>query len=114
MDILQPKIQEQEPAENTLPGSSPVANQPDLSPLKGYFNTDNPDIDEERALIYINNYFSKNGTESVVQMLTALKEINMRMGMTPLGESRLKATYNYIKVLSQISDLEKTRNAYER
>ena len=45
-------------------------------------------------------------------MLLNIRHIETKLGMAPLGESRILRVRNYLKLNSQIAELEALRNSY--
>jgi len=78
--------------------------------LKGYFGIDNPEAGEEEALNWIFGEFEKNGATNMSDILLGIREIERRM-VSPVGTPRVTAVRNYLKINSQIADLEGQKRA---
>lgn len=109
MDILKPQQSDVPQDLPTPTGSLSYTDNPVVTVLKGYFQEDNPD-----ALQFIADFYNKQNTLTSTQMLLSLRDIEHRMGMTQLGQSRAMRMYEYLKILSQIGDLQQLKQSYER
>jgi len=79
--------------------------------LEGFFGIQNPSSEEQKSLSEMTRLLNGNNMD-VVDFLWEVKNVENRIGTPPLGMSRLQHTYNFIKINSQILDLEKERNLY--
>jgi hypothetical protein len=114
MDIIEPSTTEEKESLDTNHPSSDLTRDMNFISLKGYFNLDNPSVEEEEALNWIYKEFEKMGTFDMSEMLLNLKDVERRIGVQPPGTSRATAIRNYLKINSQISDLQGQREAMER
>lgn len=123
-DIIQPNTPAPE-AQAVTQGENRPETQPlnpktdayriqNIQSLKGFFNLETINLDEEAALDYIYDTFEEVGVRDTTEMLLQLKDIGSRLGMVPAGESRVIAVKNYIKILNQINELSKVKSSLER
>lgn len=115
MDIIEPKQQEEKEPNDTQnqPSSDSFRNLNFLS-LKGFFGIENPSVEEEEAMNWIYDKFEKAGATNMSEILIALKEIENKIGIQPLGVGRLIGIKNYLKLNAQIAELEEQKRAMER
>ena len=96
------------------PPSSDITKDTNFLSLKGFFNIDDPSLVEEEALNWIYEQFDKMGAVNMAEVLWGLKEIERKMGIGTIGESRVISVRNYLKINAQIADLESQKDAIER
>lgn len=89
------------------PGDATVAS------LKGYFGIIEPDSKEREMLNKIYELVASDATE-MIEVLLYLKQIENKIGMVPLGKTRLEHVYQYISVLGSIHKMNKVKEQYER
>jgi hypothetical protein len=81
-----------------------------IAPLTGLLNIPNPSSREISQLETIYSYLEEDAT-SVGELLYQFKQLESKMGLPKLGETRLSKTYNWVKTALAIKDLEKQRDA---
>ena len=114
-DTIEPKnIENIEPGDSPSPPSSDRGDEVNLISLRGYFGLDAKDSYHDKSLQFIYNSLSESGVRDMSEMLLYIKDMERRLGPTPLGENRLVHVKNYLKVLMQIGNLEKIKETYER
>ena len=79
--------------------------------LQGFFGIQTPNNGEQKTLDEITRLLDGNSMDSV-DFLWTIKNTENRIGTPPLGTSRLQHVYNFIKINSQIVDLERERDLY--
>lgn len=91
-------------------------NQPtqtlDQFALFEYFNNYQPTFKDQDAMSYIVKYASDNGVNGKGELFLMLRDIESKLGTNELP--RLLRIVNYLKVTSQIGDLLKVQQSYER
>jgi len=78
--------------------------------LKGFFGIDSPEAGEEEALNWIYGEFEKMGSTDMSEILLGIRDIERRI-TSPVGTPRVTAVRNYLKINSQIADLEGQKQA---
>lgn len=108
-DILTPKQQAPEaPLEfnGNIRNDFSTATEMTILPLKNFFQIKNPTTEERNQMDFIYRFFDKLGTETMTQVIAELGKISRQLGTAPFSQSTLSQIYNYLKIQSQISDLE--------
>ena len=75
--------------------------------LQSFFNIDSPTSEQSGQLKAIWDFFDG---KSEVERLYQVKQLENRLGMPPLGQSRFSKIYEYVKLSNQIDAMEKLRN----
>jgi len=115
MDVIEPqKIEPEVSIDDPTPKSSDSFRDLNFLSLKGYFNVEKPDVDEESAMNYIYDFFEKMDSRSMAETIIGIRSVESKLGAVPLGESRIIAIKNYLKTLSQIEDLNIIKKSMER
>lgn len=111
MDIIEPKqnIESVDPYIQSAPSSDSYRDMNFMS-LKGYFGIESPEAGEEEALNWVFQEFEKMGATNMADILLGIREIERKM-ISPLGTPRVTAVRNYLKINSQIVDLEGQKRA---
>ena len=78
--------------------------------LKGFFGIESPEAGEEEALNWIYGQFEKMGATNMADILLGIRDIERKM-ISPLGTPRVIGVRNYLKINSQIADLEGQKQA---
>lgn len=81
--------------------------------LRGYFNVDNPTTQEKADLKSLWDYFAAEA-DNPADVLYKLKQMENRLAMPPLGQSRISYLANYIKVLNRVREADKEQERYLR
>lgn len=111
MDIIEPKQNtDTEPNHMQSMPSSDSYRDMNFMSLKGFFGIDNPEAGEEEALNWIYGEFEKNGAVDMAEILLGIRDIERKM-ISPVGTPRVTAVRNYLKINSQIADLEGQKRA---
>lgn len=114
MDLIKPKLQETEEFLGEVnPSISPTSVELNLLPLKGFFGLENPNHTERDQMDFIYKYYDKLGTENTTELLIKLHQLRSHLGMANFGQSTLSQAYNYLRVLSQMSELEQLKIVME-
>ena len=111
-DLIEPIAPQEETPETPAP--TEVADQAaDLNRMKmeGFFGVQNPNGQESQYISELSRMLGV-GQRDIVDVLWDIKQTEHRIGTPPLGMSRLQHLYNYIKINSQITSLEKERDLY--
>lgn len=82
--------------------------------LQGFLGINNPTTEEKDGMNYIIEFFSQNGAKNMSDILLSIKGIENRLGITPIGQSRISALKNYLKISSTIAELKRQQEAMER
>jgi len=70
---------------------------------------------EKGRLRDLSNWVSEGLEEkSIGNILTKIKEIDNKLGATPIGSSRLNRIWNHLKISQRIKDLHTQQRALER
>ena len=73
------------------------------------------DDTQKERLRDLSNWVSEGLEEkSIGNILTKIKEIDNKLGATPIGSSRLNRIWNHLKISQRINDLHKQQRALER
>jgi len=113
MDVITPQENvEQEINHTQNPPSSDSFRDMNFISLKGFFNVERPTVEEEEAMNWIYGQFEKMGATDMSEILLGIRDIEKRM-VTPIGTPRAIAVKNYLKINSQIADLQGQREAME-
>ena len=113
-DTIKPSIEQ--PKEEFVQGGVTMVNHKDVNviSLQGFLGAKDTTSEEDSALEYIYKFFSDTGIDSMAEVLLNIKNIENKLGISNLGESRIIRLRNYLKIDSQINELLKTKQAYER
>jgi hypothetical protein len=95
-------------------GAGISTNEANIRSIQGYFDVESPTTDEHKILSEIYRLTTGDGAVEMHQVLLFLRDIEHRLGATPLGERRINRVYNYLKVMDSMRDLEKEKALYER
>lgn len=106
MDIIKPSQPEQR-IETPPTGS---LSTDDLTPLSGYFGSSS--VEDKDQLNFIYQFFSGAGVKTMPEMLLSIKQIETRLGVAPMGKSRVNQLYEYLKIQQDISRLTQLRDSY--
>jgi hypothetical protein len=107
MDRIEPVVQETHDPEQ---GGS-IAPQRDLNmlALKGYFGIEHPTSTEEEKLSNIYQLVTGGEVHEMARVLLFLRHTENKLGMAPLGTSRLDNVLQYLTVQGKINEM----NAYK-
>lgn len=76
--------------------------------LQGFFGLNDATPAESKMLSEITNMIGKQDAE----LLWEIRNIENRIGVPPIGMSRLQHVYNFFTISNQIKKLESQRDAY--
>ena len=109
-DIIEPNINiDTDTHVDSIPSSNSYRDMNFIS-LKGYFGVDSPGPAEEEAMNWIYGQFEKMGSTDMAEILLGIRDIERNL-TAPLGTPRAIAVRNYLKINSQIADLEGQKQA---
>ncbi len=111
MDTIAPQIQESN-IDNTNHLGALTSHDLEIIPLKQFFALPIPSTEESSQLKWIHEYFQDLNTRSTIDMFLSIRNIESKLGMARLGETRLTRIYEYLKINRQLSDLEALRDSY--
>jgi hypothetical protein len=112
MDILKAE-QPIEKTESPQPiGALGAGKDLELVPLERYFGTEG-DPKAESQLKYIYDLF-KNDVRTIPEMLMHVRSIEQRLGVVPMGQTRLGQVYQYLRIQGQISELINEQKSMEK
>lgn len=111
MDILTPQTTETV-IDSVNPMGALTSHDLQLIPLKNFLDIDHPSTEDSSRLDWIYKFFQDQNTHSVTDMFLNIRHIESKLGMAPVGETRLSRLYNYLKLTKQLSELEQLRNSY--
>lgn len=111
---IAPDKETKEPTADPIPQSGAGLKDVNVVSLKGFLGVKDTTAEEDSALEYIYRFFEEAGVESMAEMLLNIKEIEMRLGVAQLGESRVIKLRNYLKLDGQIQELIKMKKSLER
>lgn len=110
MDVIEPK-QPSESIEHAGPQGEGRSVDVASQQLAGYFSINNPSGTDAEQIAEIGRILGFS-MENPAQLLWQMRNLESRIGAPQLGMSRLQHVYNYIKLDSQIRDLENLRASY--
>lgn len=88
-------------------------NLSEVEPLIGFLGVADPQDRQNRTMLKeIWSHLKDRPKTS--EKLVALRDMESRLGMPKLGESRLSKLYSYIKAQEAVDEAEKIRNQYLR
>jgi len=106
-ETLQPTTlsaaEEQEPS-HVRPGASDQT-RIDIAPLAGFFNVQEPDIDQEDQMRYIARFFELRQITDWALVLMNLRNMEGQLGLGDPTQSRLSKLYQYIKTQNHVAML---------
>lgn len=85
----------------------------EVTPIAGLLGLDTHNVSDSDSLSIkeIYDYVRGDAKEmSEIELLSKLRTLETRLGMTSLGERRLDKIHRYVKLQSQIEGLEKARD----
>lgn len=98
----------EQPADNRLPDSSVSL---EILPIKSFLSIEGElDPKETEQLEYIKSVFGKD--VPMGDILSQIREIERKLGVPRLGESRLGKIYNYMRAMQNVKQAEKIRDSY--
>lgn len=104
MDVkITPKVM---PTESRLPDSTIAL---DLVPVKSFLGVETTQPKDVEEMTYIRNLFGRGVTET--DMLYELRQVERKLGVPRLGETRLGKLYNYFRAMQNVKQAEKIRDA---
>ncbi len=91
----------------------------DMFKLQQYFGFDYdkgniPSYKQQQIINGIYEFFDKRKLSSMNQVYKEINLIERKIGLVPLGQTRLNHLWNYIKVLGQLGEYEELRKSYEK
>jgi hypothetical protein len=81
-------------------------------PLKSYFGKETS-TEENEAIEYIYKTLGGN-VQNSPELLNAIKQIEMKIGVSGLGQSKILAIKNYIKLNKELNFIKDQIREYER
>jgi hypothetical protein len=100
----------------TTANETPVTqgfNHDSIKPIAGFLGLDTSNLTDTDTKYVRSIYEFLRGDEeemTELELLSKLRTLENRLGMTSLGERRLDKIYRYVTIQSQIEDLEKARD----
>lgn len=86
-----------------------------ITPIQSFLGVDTPTGSEKTQLDYIFNNLKGDGREvNLGEVLNQLRQIEIKLGATRLGETRLGKIYNYLRSVDNVKRAEQIRDAYLR
>jgi len=113
MDRIEPEQPQQEASYNEE-GSIQQQRNMNFLALKGYFGKENISAKEEDQLNTIYDLVTGGDMREMGGVLLFLRSVENKLGVAPLGESRISQVYNYLTVLGSIQDLTAEKAALEQ
>ena len=74
--------------------------------IQEFLGINNPDFKTQETIKNIYGFFEKRGLTDMNDIFINLNKMEQEIGNTPYGMSRLTHLWNYIKVLSQLTELK--------
>jgi hypothetical protein len=111
MDIKTPEPQRDEA--ETVKSDDAVFSDLNMQSLKGFFGVDEPSTSEQKMLADIYRYVSGDSGTDMASILSYLHGLKGKLGITPIGVTRIQHTYQYLKVLAGIRELEEEKKRLE-
>lgn len=113
--IIQPKVSETEAVANEIaPKATSTDSDMGLLYLQGVFDITLPAQVQKEQLKWIYDFYEKQGVSDINDVMYDIQDIRNRIGSPPFGVSVLSHTYQYLKVLSQMTQLEKIKQGFEK
>lgn len=81
----------------------------DFAPMIDYFGMERPSLEEKNDL---RELIGLLGTTNKVTLLTKLRQLEIKIGMPPTSENRLKRIIRVLDIDRQVGDLLKEQEAY--
>lgn len=112
MDRIQPEIHETQ--ELTQGESAFSQSELNVAALKSYFSIDNPTSSEVEKLNKVYELVSGEEVHDMTSVLLFLRDTENKLGMAPLGTSRLSHLLQYLTVQAQIQKMSQYKQALEQ
>jgi hypothetical protein len=109
MDIIKPAEPTQQQPEGEHTGAINTADTNTIA-LQGYFGG-TPSVEEKDQLGFIYKFFEANGARSMPDILLSIKQIESKLGVVPMGESRVTQVFKYLKIQQDIAKLSQLRDS---
>lgn len=78
--------------------------------VAGLLDISNPTDDQREQLIKIGDYFRSQSKElSEIDLLNKVRQLEIRLGLPDIGETRLDRINRYVTIQRQLDGLEKER-----
>lgn len=117
-NILKPDTSQQSQNSNVIDDISPITtySNRDMNfiALQGFFGIENATSQQQEDMNYIMEHFGNAGARNMSEILLAIRSIENKLGVTPLGVNRITSIKNYLKISNNIVELQKQREAMER
>lgn len=112
MDTIAP-IPSPEPKPEITPSEITPGEAPSIAKIKleGFFGNNSLSQQDQQNIGELVRILDGDNKDPV-DFLWEINQIEGRIGMPPLGVSRIQHLYNYVRLSSQINKLEKERAAY--
>jgi hypothetical protein len=113
-NIIKPDENKQEIKKDQQYGNEFIAGSEDygIIPLQKYFGNDLSDEDNE-AIEYIYKTLGGN-ISNTSELLSFIKQTEMKLGVPAFGQSKAVFLKQYIKVNQELNQLQKIKEGYER
>lgn len=86
-----------------------------ITPIQSYLGVDHPTGTDKTQLDYVFNNLKGDSREvNLGEVLNQLRQIEHKLGVPRLGESRLGKVYNYLRSVENVKKAEQIRDAYLR
>ena len=120
------------PIAKSAPSTAPIVLEKDTHSSTGFNNFQYDGVDlslysmfdieltkaedtQKEKLRDLSNWVSADLQEkSIGNIMSKIKEIDNKLGATPIGSSRLNRIWNHLKISQRINDLHKQQRALER
>ena len=115
--ITEPAFVTKKPVVNDENISGKRDEEPDfinLIKLQDFFGLWAPTFKEKELLNNIYTFFNKQNFKDLNDVYKEINKVEQKIGTPPLGLTRMGHIWNYLKVLSQISQYEDLKASFER
>lgn len=82
--------------------------------LKGYFGIEHPTTAQEQKLVQLYELVTGGELHDMAQVLLFLRHTENKLGMTPLGTSRLDHVFQYLNIVGKIQDMTSYKELLEQ
>lgn len=113
--INEPDVLKQQVINNENITGKPTG-EPDfvsMMKLRDFFGIDTPSSKELDNLNNIYSFFNQRDVKSLNDVFREIIKVEQKIGSSPIGISRTRHIWNYLKVLSQIQEYEGLKTSYE-
>lgn len=86
----------------------------ELIPLRQYFDLDGDDVTSDKQVRDVMQHLRNDGAHTRVDMVSKLKEIELKLGRSHTKEQRLSKLHTYVRLQDQLRDTIRKMSSIEK